>query len=380
MAYNRSIHRFACIAMFLVAAAYGVQIGTANAGVDSTETAAHSGLAPAVEESSPVAGHVPGESLGNVSDSEIWRAVRRGLRGQVSIPDKQAGVLIQSEGENFRIVQNGPLPVWGGWLMLGMIVLLAAFYLLRGRIRITGGFSGHNVRRFTFVERFMHWLVAVSFIILALTGLNILYGRYVLKPVMGASAFAAMTQWGKYFHDYVAFAFMAGLLLMFALWVRYNFPTLVDLKWLAKGGGMFTRGGHPPAYKFNAGQKMLFWILAVGGFSVSVSGVCLLMPFTFHPFAATLSAINLFGFHLPTALTALQETQLSLIWHAAVTLVLIVLMFFHVYIGSLGMEGAFSSMVGGQVDENWAREHHSLWLKEIKSKAGEAAPGAPLAK
>jgi formate dehydrogenase subunit gamma len=320
---------------------------------------------------------VPGNARASLPRADLWRSVRQGIAGRVSIADKKAGVLVQANGENFRIVQDGPLPDWGGWLMLAMIVLLALFFAVRGRIRIEGGESGHTIERFNLFERFMHWLTAISFILLVLTGLNILYGRYVLKPIMGASAFATMTAWGKYTHDYVAFLFMAGLVLMFLLWVANNLPTKADLIWLAKGGGMFARHTHPPAYKFNAGQKILFWIVMLGGFSVSFSGLCLLMPFTLHPFAPTFAFINLFGAHLPTTLTALEETQLALIWHAAVALVLIALILAHIYIGTLGMEGAFRAMTDGQVDENWAAEHHSLWLRQIKNEPPKGAVGQP---
>jgi formate dehydrogenase subunit gamma len=320
---------------------------------------------------------VPGNAQPSLPRADLWRSIRHGVAGRVSIADKKAGVLVQSEGENFRIVQNGPLPEWGGYLMLAVIVVLALFFALRGRIRVDEGFSGHTVQRFNLLERFTHWLTAIAFILLALTGLNILYGRYVIKPIMGASAFATMTAWGKYTHDWIAFAFMFGLVLMFVLWVANNLPTKADLIWLAKGGGMFSKHTHPPAYKFNAGQKILFWIVMLGGFSVSFSGVCLLMPFTLHPFAPTFGFLNLFGAGLPTNLTSLEETQLALVWHAAVALVLIALILAHIYIGTLGMEGAFEAMNSGQVDENWAAEHHALWLEQLKNESPKGASAQP---
>jgi formate dehydrogenase subunit gamma len=316
---------------------------------------------------------VPGNAQPSLPRADLWRDVRQGVIGRSTSHGPEAGLLVQSNGENFRLVQNGPLPDWGGWLMLAMIVVLALFFAIRGRIRVEEGESGRTVERFNLLERFTHWLTAISFILLALTGLNILYGRYVLKPLMGASAFSTMTVWGKYTHDWVSFAFMAGIVLMFVLWVANNLPTKADLQWLAQGGGMFSKGTHPPAYKFNAGQKILFWLIVLGGFSVSFSGVCLLMPFTLHPFASTFGFINLFGAHLPTHLTALEETQLALVWHAIMALLLITLILGHIYIGTLGMEGAFRAMTDGQVDENWAREHHPLWLKRIKGRHAQPA-------
>jgi len=313
-----------------------------------------------------------------VPSADMWRDIRQGAQGRVSIPDRQAGVLVQSEGENFRALRNGPLSVWGGWMMLGVIVVLALFFAIRGRVRVDHGFCGRTVERFGVLDRFTHWLTAVAFIVLGLTGLNMLYGRYVLRPIIGSEAFSIMTIWGKYAHNYIAFAFMVGLILMLVIWLRYNFPTWTDVKWLLRGGGMFVKGSHPPAYKFNAGQKILFWIVIIGGASISISGLALLFPFQFHLFAPTFKILNGLGATLPTDLTALQETQLALLWHGIVGLVLIALIIAHIYIGTLGMEGAFSAMSTGEVDENWAREHHALWLKQIENERKEP-PAEPAA-
>ena len=326
-----------------------------------------------VEQPSPMAGNVPGDHLGTSSDSEIWRAMRHGLQGNVSIPDRQAGVMIQSEGDNWRAWRNGPVTVGGAWGLLGVIALLALFFVLRGRIRIDAGPSGSQIERFNGVERFTHWMSAVSFILLGLTGLNLLYGKHVLLPVLGPSAFAGLSLAGKYVHNYVSFAFMAGLVLMFVLWARHNIVNKYDLIWLAKGGGMLMAGVHPPAKKFNAGQKILFWIVIFGGLSLSLSGISLMFPFEFAMFAWTFEVFNAFGLGLPTELTALQEMQLSQWWHAIMGLIMIVVIIAHIYIGSLGMEGAFDAMGTGHVDRNWAREHHSLWMAEVE---GEAGPGA----
>ncbi len=193
-----------------------------------------------VEQTTPLGGNVPGGHLGTASDTDIWRAVRMGIRGNVSIPDKQAGVMIQSEGDNWRAWRNGPITTGGAWGMLGTIGLLALFFVFRGRIRIEAGPSGKSIERFNEIERFAHWLTAGSFVLLALTGLNLLYGRHVLLPVLGPEAFAALSLAGKYVHNYVSFAFMAGLVLMLVLWVRHNIPDKHDLIWLAQLGGLFT--------------------------------------------------------------------------------------------------------------------------------------------
>jgi formate dehydrogenase subunit gamma len=332
-----------------------------------------------VKDESPVQGNVPGGHLGIVSDADIWKEVRGGLQGQVSIPNKQSGVLIQSEGDNWRAWRNGPLTVFGAWGLLGILGIVALFFAVRGRIRIDSGTSGRTVERFNMVERVTHWVTASSFIILALTGLNLLYGRHVLLPVLGPDAFALLATGGKYAHNFLSFAFMLGVVMMFVLWVRHNIPDGVDLKWLAKGGGLLIKGVHPPAKKFNAGQKFIFWCVIIGGLSLSLSGLSLLFPFQLPMFAPTFEVLNAVGFDLPTDLTMLEEMQLSQLWHAAIGLVLIVIVFGHIYIGSLGMQGAFDAMGSGQVDENWAREHHSIWMAELKKKtdakpSGKAQP------
>ncbi|MEP3304108.1 MAG: cytochrome b/b6 domain-containing protein, partial [Roseibium sp.] len=212
-----------------------------------------------VDQQNLVGGAVPGDTLGVNSQSDYWRAVREGVNGNVSIPDKKAGTLIQSEGEAWRSLRNGPLSLYASWALLGTIVILGLFYAIRGRIRIENGPSDKTITRFREVERLGHWMLAVSFVILGLTGLNILYGRYVLKPLIGDGAFGFITQMGKYLHNYLAFAFMAGLVMILVMWVKHNLPDRTDIKWLLQAGGMFSSKLHPPARKFNAGQKILFW-------------------------------------------------------------------------------------------------------------------------
>lgn len=323
-------------------------------------------------------GSVPGNVQGIRSDADLWRAIgQQEIVGQVSIPDKSAGRLVQRGGENWRYFKNGPLSTYGAWSLLGILVILVVFFAVRGRIKIDHGPDpqGRTIERFNALERAVHWLTASSFIVLALTGLNVLYGRYFLKPVIGPDAFAAITYYGKLAHNYIAFAFMLGVALMFILWVRYNIPKVSDLKWLAIGGGLFSKGVHPEAERFNAGQKLIFWSVILGGFSLALSGVALMWPFEVQPWAGTFAVINTFGADLPTQLSPLEETQLSVLWHSVVALVMIVIVIAHIYIGSIGMEGAFDAVGSGQVDLNWAKEHHSLWVEEEMHKgSGQQQP------
>ncbi|WNJ99156.1 formate dehydrogenase subunit gamma [Thalassospiraceae bacterium LMO-JJ14] len=322
-------------------------------------------------------GDVPGNTLGNISDAQMWRAIKGGVSGTVSIPDKKAAQMVQADGDAWRAFKNGPLSIYGAWSLLAILILLVVFFAVRGRIKIDHGFDpqGRTIERFNALERAVHWLTATSFIVLAFTGLNILYGRYFLKPVIGPEAFGTLTYYGKLAHNYIAFAFMVGIALMFVLWVRYNIPKGRDLKWLAIGGGLFSKGVHPEAGRFNAGQKIIFWAVVLGGFSLSLSGVAMMWPFEIQPWAGTFAFINNFGADLPTSFTPLQEAQISVLWHSVVALIMIVIVIAHIYIGSVGMEGAFDAVGTGQVDLNWAKEHHSLWVEEEMHKgSGQQQP------
>ena len=323
----------------------------------------------------PVGGNVPGGHLGTSSDADIWKALRQGAQGNVSIPNKQSGQLIQSQGEDWRNFRNGPLFEYSTWGVLGIVGLLALFFLARGRVRIDSGPSGKTIERFNFFERTVHWMTAVSFIILGLSGLNLLFGKKVLLPVLGPDIFAAITLWGKIAHNYLGFAFALGVVLMFLLWVRHNLPSRHDIKWVLLGGGVLVKGVHPPAKKFNAGQKVIFWCVILGGTSLFLSGLSLLFPFQIPMFAETFAVMNKVGFDLPTELTMMQEMQLAQLWHAIVGVVMVVIIIAHIYIGSLGMEGAFDAMGSGMVDENWAREHHGLWVAEVKGGSPPAHGG-----
>lgn len=322
-------------------------------------------------------GNVPGNFAGNTSDAQFWRQIRGGVRGTVSIPDKQAAQLVQSDGDELRAFRNGPMSQFGGWVLLASLVVLALFFTLRGRIRVDAGLSGMTIERFNAFERFIHWMTASSFVVLAISGLNTLYGKYLLPAVIGKSAFATLTLWGKYAHTWIAWAFMLGIILMFLAWVKDNIPGKADLQWLLVGGGLLTKGVHPPSRRFNAGQKIIFWSVVLGGGSLALSGLCLLFPFEIQPFAATFKMLNVIGFSFPTELSPLQETQYALMWHGLLALIMISIIIGHIYIGSLGMEGAFDAVGSGQVDINWAKEHHNLWVEEMELEGTAQASRQP---
>ena len=323
-------------------------------------------------------------TLGGSSDPELWRALRYGSADiTVSSGGEVATVLMQDGGMRWLNWRKGPLASWGGYLLLATLALLVLFYLIRGRIRIDGKKTGRTITRFKTIERFGHWLLAGSFILLGVTGLVTLFGRFGLIPLIGKDAFATLAIGSKWVHNNVSWAFMLALVMIFAMWIVHNLPDRTDLNWLAKGGGLFKKGVHPPAKKFNAGQKFIFWAVILLGVSVSASGLSLLFPFELPMFAATFEKLNAIGIpqliglgELRTELAPHEEMQYAQLWHAIVAFLMMAIIIAHIYIGSIGMEGAFEAMGSGEVEEQWAREHHALWVEEMKSSGGKKAPAA----
>ena len=322
-------------------------------------------------------------TLGGASDAEVWRALRYGLEDvKVSSGGPESRVLIQDGGMRWLEFRKGPLATYGAYLLGGTLALLALFYLVRGRIRIDGDKTGRTVTRFQAIERFGHWLMAGSFVVLAITGLIVLFGRMVVIPLLGQDAFSTIAVGSKWLHNNISWAFMLGLLMVFVMWVLHNLPDRTDLKWLAVGGGIFKKGVHPPAKKFNAGQKLIFWSTIIFGASISVSGLSMLFPFELPMFAKTFQVLNETGLPqavgygaLPEVLAPHEEMQLATLWHSIMAFVLTAIILAHIYIGSLGMEGAFDAMGTGEVEEQWAREHHGLWLEELQDKGHAPTPG-----
>jgi formate dehydrogenase subunit gamma len=299
----------------------------------------------------------PTPMLPPVADElEVLKALQGGrVAGRITIPDQQAASLIQPGGRSWRDFHNITLAWVGGIAVLGMLGILVVFRMMKGRIPVEGGISGRTIQRFNALERANHWMVASTFIVLAISGLNITFGRFVLMPVVGPEAFATISLWGKYAHNFLAFPFTLGIVVMLLLWVKDNIPNGRDVTWLKQGGGLIGNA-HPDSDRFNAGQKGIFWITTLGGAAVAVTGYMLVFPFFF---------------------TDIAGMQLSHIIHSIVSVLMIAVMLAHIYIGSVGMEGASAAMTSGQVDLNWAKQHHNLWVeKELAKGRGAAAPDA----
>ncbi|WP_108259364.1 formate dehydrogenase subunit gamma [Mangrovicoccus ximenensis] len=325
--------------------------------------------------------NVPGMGpLGGASDSDLWRALRHDEANvRASTINPNGKVLIQDGGMWWLEFREGPLSTYGGWLLLGTIGILAVFFLLRGRVRIEGGRTGTTVQRFQWIERFAHWTLAGSFLLLGFTGLFTLFGRHYLIPLVGHEFNSVLLTGSKFVHNNVSWAFMLGLVMVFVMWVWHNIPDRTDITWFAQAGGIIGKN-HPPAKKFNAGQKIIFWAVILLGGSVSVSGLSLLFPFDMPLFSHTFEVLNGWGVPgwfgmepLPVQLAPQEEMQLAQLWHAIVAFLMMAVIIGHIYIGTLGMEGAYDAMGSGQVDENWAHQHHSIWYDEVKERESRQA-------
>jgi formate dehydrogenase subunit gamma len=283
----------------------------------------------------------PNPTASVVDEQTLLKQAPR-VEGRIIIPDSKAAVLIQPAGRTWEYFHEVLLHRGGAVVILGTLALLALAYVIVGKIRIAEGRSGQKILRFKAFERFSHWLTAVSFVVLGLTGLNITFGKILLLPLIGPDAFADVSQAAKYVHDFTSFAFMAGLLLIVVIFFRDNLFEKVDLEWIKQGGG-FIKNKHAPSGRFNLGEKLVYWLSLAAGIAVSLSGLLLLFPF--------------FG-------TDIAGMQLAQVVHAVVAVLFVALILAHIYIGTLGMEGAFEAMGTGEVDLNWAKEHHDLWLAQ----------------
>lgn len=287
--------------------------------------------------------------------ADTWGDAREGASGTTAASGPYTtNSLIANGGENWRNLRNGPVATFTPWLMALSLLALGLLYLTAGPHRIEGPLSGRKVKRWAGWERTMHWFVAVTFIILAITGLSLLFGRAVLIPVLGHEGFAAWAVAAKWLHNVVGPFFTVGILLMLLTWARNNLFNRTDVQWFRKGGGIFT-GQHVSAGKLNGGEKAWYWfVVIIGGGFVCTTGLILDFP-------------N-FG-------QSRETMQLASLIHAVLAILWIAIAFGHIYLGVVGAKGALEGMTTGYVSEEWAREHHDLWLEEVR-RSGEPVAGS----
>lgn len=288
--------------------------------------------------------------------ANYWRAVREGDEGYTSASGPYTtNSLIQNTGEIWRQARNGPIATIAPWVLAAVLLAIAVFYLIFGPKRVSEPLSGRKMLRWTAGERLLHWYTASLFIILAITGLSMLFGRAVLIPVLGLPGFSVWAEISIVLHNYLGPLFMVGVIIEVLVWARYNTFKSYDKVWLKQVGGMFKKGAHPPAGRTNAGEKVWFWIIAtVGLIGVCISGLVLDFP-------------N-FG-------QGRDTMQLANVIHGSLAVLWIAIAFGHIYLGTIGVRGSFQGMSTGYVSEEWMKEHHSVWYEDVKSGRAPARPG-----
>ena len=278
--------------------------------------------------------------------ADLWRAVRQ-REGSIQAASTQVkgvetGVLVTESGEKFRDIRRSKIVPYLPFVLLAVLGSIVLYYFIRGVIKVEGGLKGTSVQRFKDIERMAHWFVAVIFIFLALTGLILLFGRFVLLPIFGKEVFGLIASACKEGHNLIGPLFPFGLILLFILFIRENIPHKGDLKWILKGGGFGKQ--HVRADFFNSGEKIWFWLVIILGLTASATGLILDFPI----FEQGRGAM-----------------QLSLIIHGVVAVIFIAIALGHIYLASIGTEGTLSGMTTGRVDVNWAKTHHDAWLEKV---------------
>jgi formate dehydrogenase subunit gamma len=266
---------------------------------------------------------------------------------------------VQSGGETWRTIQTQFLIPYGGLLLSGVVAAFFFLYLWRGSMRLHGPRTGRKVQRFKAWERGIHWTVATLWLTLAITGMLMLFGKHVVIPIFGHAAFSWIASIAKNLHNFVGPLFFVSAILIFLTFVKRNLPESSDLRWLRNfPAAVFAKKGDPPAGFFNAAEKIIFWVgLGVLALVAGASGLILNFP------------------NFDQGRAVMQTAQVV---HAVSAVLFIALMLGHIYMGTIGTEGSLEAMRDGTVDEQWAKEHHSLWYEEVvrEQRRGEAPGGS----
>ncbi|MHB8909785.1 MAG: formate dehydrogenase subunit gamma [Syntrophales bacterium] len=289
--------------------------------------------------------------------ANFWRAVREGVPGFTTVSDAAHRTLIRNGGENWRELRNGLIVRYSPWVFAVVLVIMGLLYLFAGRETLKKPPSGVMIKRYNLGERILHWYTAVVFIIMGLTGLSLLWGRAALIPIFGHPFVAGYLGATKLLHNYLGPLLVAGIFLEFVVWVRDGIPRRYDLAWFRNMGGLL--GGEPPHIgMINGGEKAWFWLVFLFGIGVGVTG--------------TVLDFQMWG---QTRFTM----QLSHVIHATVAVLFVGASLGHIYMGTVGVEGAFGAMWTGYVDTVWAEQNHDLWyeekMREQGKKPAEASPG-----
>ena len=296
------------------------------------------------------------------NNAPFWRGVHDSGRtpGTVNnFPMGERGVLIQpftqypgtrmaTAGEAWRQIRDGWIIPYGGSLVVIAVLALALYFWAKGPIGGHVPDTGRVIERFTYFERAAHWSNAAAFVVLAVSGLVMAFGKFLLLPLMGGLLFGWLTYALKTAHNFAGPLFAVSLVIFFFTFLRGNSPSRDDLRWILKGGGMFG-GKEPASHRYNAGEKIVFWGGAlILGSVVVASGLVLDRV-------------------IPGLAYLRGDMQLANIVHAIAAMLIVAVFLVHIYMGTIGMRGAYRAMKTGYVDEAWAREHHLLWYEDIKA-------------
>ena len=294
------------------------------------------------------------------NNAPMWRDVGQGgVTGTTSLPYLEYGNLVQgfvqypgsaftTAGEAWRQVRNNWIIPYGGSLLLIAGVALALFYFGKGTIQLHGKETGRVIERFTYVERAAHWVNAIAFVVLAISGIVMAFGKFFLLPVMGSTLFGWLTYALKNVHNFVGPVFAVSLAVVFFTFLKDNWPSKEDVQWVLKAGGLFGKE-EVPSHRFNAGEKVVFW----GG--VFFLGIIVVASGVF------LDKI------VPGVEYTRANMQIAHMFHGVATVLMMAMFMGHIYMGTVGMSGAYKAMKTGYVDETWAKEHHELWYNDIKA-------------
>ncbi|WP_428425271.1 formate dehydrogenase subunit gamma [Methylibium sp.] len=355
--------------LVLLGSAASAQPGTAEPAVPASPAASVAAAAIPLPDSSET--NAQRAKTQPYNNAPFWRAVRESGQqaGTSNLPGAEKGVLIQpfvqypgsrftTAGEAWREVRNRWIIPYGGALLLIVVVAIGLFFVTKGPIEVHAPQTGRKIERFTYFERAAHWSNAVAFVALAVSGVVMAFGKFFLLPVLGGTLFGGLAYALKNLHNFAGPVFAVSLVIVFFTFLRDNLPRREDLLWLRKAGGLIT-GAHVPSHRFNAGEKLVFWggVFALG---IVVVGSGLMLD------------------KLIPGLAYLRgDMQIAHMIHSVATVLMMAMFLGHIYLGTVGMKGAYGAMRDGQVDAAWAREHHELWYDDIQSGKIPAQRTAP---
>jgi formate dehydrogenase subunit gamma len=293
------------------------------------------------------------------NNAPVWREVRRGDSGPyttTTVRGRETEVLVQSWGDTWRRIRNGPMMFYGGWLLVLVIAAILGLYLLKGPVKLHEPLSGRPMRRFSAFEMTVHWTTAISFCLLGISGLIMFFGKNLLLPLIGYTLFAWLTQLGKNLHNFIAPLFIVSVAAMVVIWARDNLWRSYDWTWLRRSWAFFFKNEHIPSGRFNGGEKVWFWAgVLLLSIVMAWSGLVLLFP------------------NFDQTRHTMQEAW---IWHVTAAVLYIAASLGHIYMGTIGVEHTYGNMRHGWTDETWAKEHHEIWYREVKSGQRQPTGGA----